>query len=400
MKDTDRTRTGVITYVPAFGPELIFEYRESSIVSSPSFENMGNTFVWFSDRLLLRPVRTPGWILSNLAQEFRVSVDEPTVQKVWNSAYYEIHQQKMLFNPQLYKDPKFIPEVHYRKWLEGVVNETVRVVTPLFVGLNDVSRFTHRAVKRLMHRKYVSLNEEVRKLLVGMQQHDVPFGVIANEGPHIKSFFRHISRIDLEYSPFPIEGLERIPIVNAMDDGYAKPLPEIFKRAVTIGRQQVAPRSSVLIPDLQQDQWFIGSDPKVDIVPNGQSFNLKSVLVTSGLREPVSDINSLDIGSVHNLQSFRISDVSEIYRVLFGDEKAAYYKTNDLFHITSSELLEFDNLDSSPSRTAGLSSNEILQRHNTFVPGFESKDSITPSIPSVSKSTVGFDSDHNLRPLD
>jgi hypothetical protein len=365
-------------------------------------------YVWFSDKLFLRRTRTPGWILTNLAQENGIKVDESKVNTVFTTAYNSPHHLKTLFNPHLFQNGEFDSTRHYKQWLEDIVDETVNGVNPLFMGLQDVGLFKHKAVLRLMHRKYIYLNEDLRKLLIGLQQHKVPFGIIANEGPHVKSFFRHMGRIELEYSPFVVRGLERIPIINAMDDGYAKPQSRIFKRAVSLAtavlKKSITSSNKLGLPILDGDQYFIGSDPSEDIITNGQGFNLKSVLVTSALPEPVSDIKHLNTADAQSLQSFRISDISEIYRVFFGNDKATYYLTNDLFHITDSPLLFTTTVDEQVgSKVDNNIAHAMIDKHSSIVPGLDStKEGESSSISNsgTAKPNSNFSRDKNLNALD
>lgn len=348
-------------------------------------------YVWFSDKLILRRSRSPGWILAKLAQENGIKVDESKIDQVFSSAFNSSNHQKELLNPLLFKTPNFDATRHYKKWLEDIISDTVNGMMPLFMGLNNLGIFKHKAVLRLMERKHVHLNEDLRKLLIGLQKHRIPFGVIANEGPHVKSFFRHIGRLELEYSPFPIRNIERIPIINSMDDGHGKPHSHIYKRAVEFANSLVKyPSNSsqssslmnsqheaqILLPILNGDQYFVGCNPTEDIVGKGDSFNLKSIMVTTDLPEPISDIKLLDTAAVLRLQSFRVSDISELYRVFFGDHEANHYLTNDLFHITDSPLV-FDSTFYETKDHSGLKTNTnfaegIADKQSSVVPGLDS----------------------------
>lgn len=245
------------------------------------------------------------------------------------------NQQK---NYPLYNGQPLTPKA-YESWYMECITKLLILFRNFGSSLNDpvyFSKLRHRIFLNLINPKTYYIPTDVMALLDKLKAAKVPYGIVANSGPHFAKLLRGIDGRIKHGSYLTVAPGERksrvsfaqrphhplIPFANAADTGLGKPDTSLFLDIL----RKVKPKN----PD---NVYYIGDDVDTDYAPS-KSLGLKSVLVTRHFEKPVSDVKYLSAKECRRLPYMRVARISEIEKVLF--EKQAK-------HLPSSANVRIDN---------------------------------------------------------
>lgn len=264
--------------------------------------------VLFSDNAILKQRISTGKLISIISHHHNINISPYRSDSLWKQS---LEKQKV--NSPLYTPGKSVSIDEYKIWLGTVIKNTLqRLITFDSLLQDDVIR------DKIQYRVYRSLNDprsyfiqgHVLRLLRLLRKCNVPYGIIANSSPYFDSILRGVNdRIknearDLLYS----EESGPIRYINAADCGIAKPDVNIFLEMLKVLKLQSL-----------ENIYYIGTDPLLDYEPT-KSLGIKSVLLTSELENPKTDIKYLSPRLCRQKSSFRIADIREIEQVVFPKE--------------------------------------------------------------------------------
>lgn len=223
----------------------------------------------------------------------------------------------------MYNNNSPVTEKEYEKWYLEAITKTLDLFRQFGSNLTDdlhFSKLRHRIYLNLTNPRSYYIPTDVMALLDRLRAEQIPYGVVANSGPHFKKLLRQVdSRIKhdsyltvnkkhgghhsttlAQRKAFPL-----IPFINAADIGIGKPNTAIFMRLL-----------KQLNPDNPDNVYYIGNNPEIDYAPS-KSVGLKSVLVTRHFDNPVSDVKYLTAKKCRLLPYMRVAKIGELDKVLF-----------------------------------------------------------------------------------
>lgn len=296
-------------------------------INPKSLEPYKPDLVLFSDTVFIPPRYPPGEVLAQIAKDYRLKIPATVLQNAFETVL-RAHKKS---------DPLYtgvpVTEKRYEDWWVAVIGKTFNLFRQFGSPLEDeryAAKLRHRCFLNLVNPRSYYMPTDVMALLDRLKAENVPYGVVADSGPHFEKLLRGIDarikhdsymtvlpvhkrylangqRNRLPYSKRPHYPL--IPYSNSSDTGISKPDPSLFLSFL----KRLQPKNIDRV-------YYIGSEPELDYAP-AKSIGLKSVLLTRGFEKEATDVKYLSAKKCRLLPYMRVARIAELEKVLFDKKK-------------------------------------------------------------------------------
>lgn len=263
--------------------------------------------ILFSDQVVLKQNTSTGRLISIFARQKNIAIPAAQLEEKWQLA-----TEKQTASTPMYTPGTPLTPAAYKLWIREAVEATLHPFVEYGSPLRDDlvrDDIAYRLYRSLIDSRSYFVENGVKNLIKKLQVAKVPFGLVANGPPQFESILAEVNaRLKTDKPLLSIPGGNLVPFANAADTGIAKPDPRIFLELLR--------KMDLKTPE---NIYYIGTDPLLDYAPL-ETLGIRSVLLTSGLETPRTDLKYLSPRLCREKRSFRIANIQEIERVILPKE--------------------------------------------------------------------------------
>lgn len=277
--------------------------RKSNAIRNATKESWKPSLVLFSDLLALRPKVPYGAMFRDCAIKYGIGIDPKQIGNTWHKIYHRPSNFFEMFNPKLYEQLEngFDPKRHYDKKMEQLITENISLYSHS-QSSSDITPAQFRALCRWIFIKFTNpfsyyIPPEFKQIARVLNINNIRWGIVSNHGPYFEGILDELNgRLD-----HPIYNTyQPVVVLDAIDDGYAKPHPNIFRRAL-----KTVPYNR------REDIYMVGISPTYDL-PWVDDLPLKTILLTETMDTPVSDLDTKPADQVRAQKNSRLKKLSDL----------------------------------------------------------------------------------------
>lgn len=279
-------------------------------------------------------------------------LEDDYVESVWNQVatsavkYRELFPHSMRSGADQVEGREVFDEhKHYANWLASVIGEVVQKCTVDTTphGANarsktkqqrDTSWSTISAIRRrVVDYTNFHIPDSSRKLMMILDIHKLPWGVLSNHGPYFEMVVKDLKRREQQtvFEPYRVN-LRHALFLNAFGLGPGLdglPSTEYFAKVKQAFDNK--PRSHEPLPQapIARDYYFLGStNSTLDHNSQGlRSLGVRTALVGANIE---SSSSTVDIGKQSGSYFAQLDSLDDVYSLILGPEIGEHYRTMSL----------------------------------------------------------------------